>query len=213
MPPKKARFENSRGGKRKGKGRGGSYGRYDDRGYYDDYSYRDRRGSDWPHYDYRDDSRSWDYGERGKCYGPSTSNPRERDRFITQMMEDERYHWRKQLNPDFVGNATSGDSSTKSNDHEDGNGDEEAEDCDAKLEKRRKHRADMKQNNLPKLDRLVDVAAQLEHVEEELAKAAADKQPDDKLLTRAEWETIKQSSAEKGRHARELAQLEYDERR
>ena len=46
----------------------------------------------------------------------------------------------------------------------------------------------MSQNNLSKLDMFVDVAARLEHVEEELAKAAADKQPDDKLLTRAEWE-------------------------
>ena len=44
----------------------------------------------------------------------------------------------------------------------------------------------MKQNTLSKLGRLVDVAARLEHVEEELAKAAADKQPDGKLLTRAE---------------------------
>ena len=49
----------------------------------------------------------------------------------------------------------------------------------------------MKQNTLSKLDRLVDVAARLEHVEGELAKAAADKKPDDKPLTRAEWETIK----------------------
>ena len=71
----------------------------------------------------------------------------------------------------------------------------------------------MKQNTLSKLDRLVDVAAWLEHVEEELAKAAAEKKPDDKLLTRADWKTIKQSSAEKGRHACELAQQEYDERR
>ena len=44
----------------------------------------------------------------------------------------------------------------------------------------------MKQNTLSKLDRLVGVAARLEHVEEELAKAEADKQPDDKLLDRAE---------------------------
>ena len=47
-------------------------------------------------------------------------------------------------------------------------------------------------------------------MEEELAKAAAGKKPDDKLLTRAEWATIKQLSAEKGWHARELAQLEYE---
>ena len=71
----------------------------------------------------------------------------------------------------------------------------------------------MQQNTLSKLDRLVDVAARLEHVEEEFAKAAADRQPKDKLLTRDELEAIKQSSAEKGWHARELAQQEYDERR
>ena len=106
-------------------------------------------------------------------------------------MDDERCHWRKQYGPDFVGNATSGGSSTKSNGHEGGNGDEEADDFDAELEKRRKHRPAMKQNTLSKLDRLVDVAARLEHVEGELAKAAADKKPDDKPLTRAEWETIK----------------------
>ena len=57
------------------------------------------------------------------------------------------------------------------------------------------------------------MAAQLEHVKDELAKAAADKKPDRKPLTQAEWEAIKQSSAEKGWHARELAQQEYDERR
>ena len=64
-----------------------------------------------------------------------------------------------------LGNATSGGSSTKSDDHEDGNVYEEADEFDAKLEKRRKHRADMKQNTLSNLDRLVDVAARLEHME------------------------------------------------
>ena len=75
-------------------------------------------------------------------------------------MEDGRYHWRKQKSssgPDVVGNATSGGSATKSNDHEGGNGDAEADEFDAKLEKRRAHRADMKQNALSKPDRLVDV--------------------------------------------------------
>ena len=137
-------------------------GRYGDcdYAYYDDYSYRDRRGSDWPrdHYDgYWGDTRSWGYGERGKGYGPSASNPRDRDRFITQMMEDERYHWRKQHDPDFIGSlsAMSGGSSTKSKDHEGGDGDDDADKFDAKLEKRRKHRADMKQKALSKPDRLV----------------------------------------------------------
>ena len=75
---------------------------------------------------------------------PQSSNPRDRDRFITQMMEDERYHWQKQHDPDFVGSATSGGSSTKTKDHEGSDGDEEADEFDAKLEKIRKHRAIMK---------------------------------------------------------------------
>ena len=83
--------------------------------------------------------------------------------------------------------------------------------------RREENRADMKQTTLSKLDRLVDVAARqsLEHdiVEDELAKAAANQKPDDKLLTRAEWEAITKSWAENGRRARELAQQEYDERR
>ena len=61
----------------------------------DDYSYRDRRGSDWSRDQYNDywsDARSWGYGGRSKGCGSSTSNPRERGRFVTQMMEDERYH-------------------------------------------------------------------------------------------------------------------------
>ena len=190
--------------KAENKGRGGSYGRCDYRGY----SYRGRRRFGWSHYDYWDDSRSCGYMERGRGYGPSTSKPRACGRFITQMMEDKRYHWRKQHDPDFVGSATSVGSSTKSNDHESGNENEEAEKCDAKLEKRRKHRADMKQTTLSKLDRLVDVAAWPEHVDEELANVAPDKKPDEKLLTRSEWENIQHSSAEKGGHARELAQLE-----
>ena len=89
-----------------------------------------------PHYGYWDDARSWDYRERERRCVPSTSNPR--DRFITQMMEDERYHWRKQHDPDFIGSATSGGSSTKSKDREGGNVDDGADEFDAKLEKRRK---------------------------------------------------------------------------
>ena len=37
--------------------------------------------------------------------------------------------------------------------------------------------------------------------------------PGDKLLTRAEWEVIKQRSAEKGQKAREEAEREYEERK
>ena len=81
---------------------------------------------------------------------------------------------------------------------------------DAALEKRRKHRRDMKNNTHNKLDKLVDVAARLEFVEEALAKVADEKAPEDTLLTRAEWEAIKQRSAEKGQKAREEAEREYD---
>ena len=64
----------------------------------------------------------------------------------------------------------------------------------------------MKNNTHSKLDKLVDVAARLEFVEGELAKVADGKAPDDKLLARAEWEVIKQRSAEKGQKAREEAE-------
>ena len=51
---------------------------------------------------------SWDRGGRDSwSYGPSASNPRDRDRFITQMMEDERYECRKQNDPDFLGSGAS----------------------------------------------------------------------------------------------------------
>ena len=98
-------------------------------------------------------------------------------------MEDERYHWRKQHDLGSVGSTTSAGSSSKPKGYEGGDGDGKAGEFDAKLEKRRTHRAIMKQNALSKLDRLVDVAARLKHAEEELAKAAADKKPDDSLLT------------------------------
>ena len=129
------------------------------------------------------------------------------------MMEDDRYEWRKQNDPDFVSAATSGGSA--SNPHEAGKDDEGADDeiFDAALEKRRKHRREMKDNTHSKLDRLVDVAARLDYVEEELAKVANGKAPDDKLLTRAEWEVIKQRSAEKGQKARANAEREYEERK
>ena len=124
MPPKKARFGNRGKGKGgKGKGKGGS--RQDYRGYRDDdRGYGSR--SDWGD-DYYDDwggYSSWDRGGRDERWGsrdswePSPSNPRDRDRFVTQMMEDDRYEWRKQNDPDFVASAASGGSS--SNPHEAG---------------------------------------------------------------------------------------------
>ena len=219
MPPKKARFGN-RGKGKGGKGNGKGGGRRDYRGYRDDdRSYGSR--SDWGD-DYYDDwggYSSWDRGGRDERWGsrdswePSPSNPRDRDRFVTQMMEDDRYEWRKQNDPDFVASANSGGSS--SNHHADGKDDEGADEeiFDAALEKRRKHRREMKNNTHSKLDRLVDVTARLEFVEEELAKVADGKEPDDKLLTRAEWEVIKQRSAEKGQKAREDAEREYEERK
>ena len=87
---------------------------------------------------------------------------------------------------------------------------------DAALEKRRKHRREMKAKHCHnKLDRLADVASRLECVEAELAKVADGKGPEDKLLTCAEciWEAIKQRSAEKGQLARGNAAREYEERK
>ena len=106
----------------------------------------------------------------------SASNPRDRDRFVTQMMEDDRYEWRKRNDPDFVASAASGlvgrvlrQSSLVGKD------DEGADDkiFDAALEKRRKHRRDMENDTHNKLDTLVaGVAARLEFVEDALAKVA-----------------------------------------
>ena len=120
---------------------------------------------------------------------------------------------RKQNEMDFVASAASGGSSTNS--HEGGKDDEGVDDetFDAALEKRRKHRRDMNNNTHNKLDKLVDVAARLEFVEDALAKVADGKAPEDKLLTRAHWEVIKQRSAEKGQKAREEAEREYEERK
>ena len=51
---------------------------------------------------------SWATGGRGSWgYGPSALNPRDRNRFVTQMMEDERYQHRKQYDPDFIGSGAS----------------------------------------------------------------------------------------------------------
>ena len=96
-----------------------------------------------------------------------------------------------------------------------GKDDEGADDemFDAALEKRRKHRREMKNNTHNKLGKLVGVATRLEFVEEELAKVADVKAPEAKLLTRAEWEVIKQRSAEKGQKAQEEAKREYEERK
>ena len=82
---------------------------------------------------------------------------------------------------------------------------------DAALEKRRNDRKKKKTERHSKLDRLVDVAARLECLEEELGKATADKAPNETLLTCAEWEVLKQRSAEKGQNACEQAQREFEE--
>lgn len=64
-----------------------------------------------------------------------------------------------------------------------------------------------------KLDRLVDVAARLKCLKEELRKATTDKAPGEALLTCAEWEVLKQRSTEKGQNARVQAAREYKERK
>ena len=73
--------------------------------------------------------------------GPSTSNPQchDRDRLVTQMMEDERYQYCKQHDPDIIG---SGASPTAPSSSEDGkaNENDEDEDFDAALKKRRNDR-------------------------------------------------------------------------
>ena len=51
---------------------------------------------------------SWGTGGRdSRGYGPYTSNPRDRDRVITQMVEDEHYQHRKQYDPAFIGSGAS----------------------------------------------------------------------------------------------------------
>ena len=113
------------------------------------------------------------------------------------MMEDDRYEWRKQNDPGVVANAASSGGSVP-NPHEGGADHEAADDeFDAALEKRRRRRREMKANAHNELDRIVDVAARLECAEAELAKlkVADGKGPEEKLLTCAEWEAIKQRSA------------------
>ena len=219
MHTKKARFGHRGKGGKGGKGKyGGKGDRCDDRSYRDyDRGYGSR--SDWGNDRYDDWSgSSWDYGGRDDrwssgSYGPSASNPRDRDRFVTQMMEDDRYEWRKQNDPDFV--AAGGSSGGSASNPPKGGMEHDAadEEFDAALEKRRKHRKEMKANTHNKLDRLIDVAARLECVEEELAKVADGKCPEEKLLTCAEWEAIKQRSAEKGQQARGNAARDYEERK
>ena len=58
------------------------------------------------------DDTLWDRGRRDSWgYGPSTSHPcaHARDRFITQMMENEHYQYHKQNDhdPDFIGSGAS----------------------------------------------------------------------------------------------------------
>ena len=68
----------------------------------------------------------------------SASNLRDRDRFITQMMEDKRYQYRKQNDPDFLGSGASA-SVPSSEDGKANENDKDAE-FDAALEKRRNDR-------------------------------------------------------------------------
>ena len=75
----------------------------------------------------------------------------------------------------------------------------------AALEKRRNVRKKKKTEQHSKLDCLVDVAARLECPEEELGKATADKAPNEALHTCAEWEVLKQRSAERPQDSREQA--------
>ena len=145
MPPKKARFGN--GGKRGGKGGKGDRGYGGRDSWRDDYRDRDYRPSWRDDHDYYDDwgdrggkgRSSWDSGGRDSwSYGPSASNPRDRDRFVTQMMEDERYQYRKQYDPDFIGSGAS--ASVPSSEGGKANENEDDAEFDAALEKRRNDR-------------------------------------------------------------------------
>ena len=118
MPHKKARVGNRTRGKGGGKGGKGdrSYSYSGRDSWRDDYRDRDSRPYWRDDYDYYDDwgdrggkGRSpWDFGGRDSwSYGPSASNPRDRDRLVTQMMEDERYQHRKWHDPDFIGSGAS----------------------------------------------------------------------------------------------------------
>ena len=91
---------------------------------------------------------------------------------------------------------------------------EDTAEFDAALKKRRNDRKKKKTEQHSKLDRLDDiVAARRECLEEEPGKATPGKAPNEALLTCAEWEVLKQRSAEKGQNAREQAQRDYEERK
>ena len=150
-------------------------------------------------------------GRDSWSYGPSAGNPRDRDWFVTQMMEDERYQHHKQYDPDFIGSGAL--ASVPSSEGGKAYENEDDAEFDAALKKRRNDRKKKKTEQHSKLDSLVDVAARLECLEEELGKATADKTPDEALLTCAEREVLKQRSAEKGENAREQAARDYEERK
>ena len=105
---------------------GGKGDRYDNRSYRDGYDRGSGSRADWGNDQYDDWSgSSWDYGGRdgrwgSGSYGPSASNPRDRDRFVTQMMEDDRCKWRKQNNPDFAAAAAGSSGGSASNPPEGG---------------------------------------------------------------------------------------------
>ena len=110
------------------------------------------------------------------------------------MMEDERYEYRNQNDPDFLGSGASASAPSS----EGGKCNENAEDTefDALLEKRMNARTKKTPEQHSELDCLIGVAARLEHIKEELGKANVDKNPDDALLTTcAEWEIPRHRSA------------------
>ena len=106
------------------------------------------------------------------------------------MMEDERYQYRKQHDPDFIVGGAS--APILSSEGGKANENDEDHEFDAALEKRRNDRKKKKSEQHSKLDRLVDVAARLKC----LRKATADNALEEALLTCAEWEVLKQRSAE-----------------
>ena len=95
-------------------------------------------------------------------------------------MEDERHQYRKQYDPDFIGSGASASAPSseggKANENEDDAEFDAVFDVfDAALEKRRNDRKKKETEQHSKLDRLVDVAARLECLEDELGKTTADK--------------------------------------
>ena len=129
------------------------------------------------------------------------------------MIEDERHQYRKQYDPDFIGSSGSASAPSSEGGKANKNEDDAEFDAYAALKKRRNDRKKKKTEQHSTLNRLVDVAARPGCLEEELGKATADKALDEALLTCAEWEVLKQRSAEKGQNVHEQAAREYEERK